>query len=135
VRALTGEIDEFDEIYGYKGLLSATRAWLALRDGDLDATEAHGAAALADWPADKRAGPTVFQWTARFPLLAAAVERRRLDAVAEQTHAMLDESQQPLSRTCEQRSRRATFRPSSSSHADTATPRPSASSSPARCCG
>jgi len=96
VRALTEEIAEFDEIYGYAGLISANRAWLALRDGDLDATDAHGSAALADWPADKRAGPTVFQWTARFPLLAVAVERRRLDAVAEQARAMLDDSQQPL---------------------------------------
>jgi tetratricopeptide (TPR) repeat protein len=96
VRALTGEIAEFDETYGYTGLISATRAWLALRDGDFEAAEAHGAAALADWPPDKRAGPTVLQWTARFPLLAVAVERRRLDAAAEQTRALLHDSQQPL---------------------------------------
>jgi predicted ATPase/class 3 adenylate cyclase len=96
VRELDREIAEFEETYGYTGLISANRAWLAWRDGDLDATETWGAAALAEWPLAKRAGPTVFQWTARFPLLAVAVERGRLDSASEQAQAMLDEQQQPL---------------------------------------
>jgi predicted ATPase/class 3 adenylate cyclase len=96
VRALDREIAEFDDTYGYTGLIAANRAWLALRDRDLDEVEAQGATALADWPPDKRAGPTVFQWTARFPLLAVGVERQQADAALEQAHAMLDDSQQPL---------------------------------------
>ena len=96
VRDLDGEIAQFDETYGYTGLIAANRAWLALRDRDLDATERHGAAALADWPHEKRAGPTVFQWTARFPLLAVDVERQRRDGALAHARAMLEESQHPL---------------------------------------
>jgi predicted ATPase len=96
VRDLDAEIRQFDEAYGYTGLIAANRAWLALRDRDLDAVERHGAAALADWPHGKRAGRTVFQWTARFPLLAVDVERQRPDAALEHVRAMLHESQQPL---------------------------------------
>jgi hypothetical protein len=96
VRALEAELSEFDDTYGCTGLICANRAWLAQRQGDLDATEAWGAAALADWPSDKRAGPTVFQWTARFPLLAVDVARDRLDSATEHARAMLDEAQQPL---------------------------------------
>ena len=96
VRALDAELAEFDDTYGYAGLVCANRAWLAWRQGDLDATETWGAAALADWPVDKRAGPTVFQWSARFPLLAVDVARDRLDSATEHARAMLDEAQQPL---------------------------------------
>jgi hypothetical protein len=38
----------------------------------------------------------VFQWTARFPLLAVDVARDRLDSATEHARAMLDEAQQPL---------------------------------------
>jgi predicted negative regulator of RcsB-dependent stress response len=96
VRALDTEIGQFDNTYGYTGLIAANRAWLALRDRDLDAVERHGVAALADWPHGKRAGPTVFQWTARFPLLAVDAERQRLDAALEHARAMLEEPQHPL---------------------------------------
>jgi tetratricopeptide (TPR) repeat protein len=97
VRALEAELKEFDDTYGYTGLICANRAWLAWREGDYDATENWGAAALADWPSDKRAGPTVFQWSARFPLLAVDVERGRLDSAIAHARVMLDERQQPLS--------------------------------------
>jgi predicted ATPase len=96
VRALDSELSEFEDAYGYTGLICANRAWLAWREGDFDATESWGAAALADWPSDKRAGPTVFQWSARFPLLGVDVARDRLDSASEHANAMLDERQQPL---------------------------------------
>jgi predicted ATPase/class 3 adenylate cyclase len=96
VRSLAAEIDEFEDTYGYTGLISANRAWLAWRDGEAEETERWGSVALADWVAAKRAGPTVFQWCARFPLLAVDVEQDRLESAAEHARRMLDESQQPL---------------------------------------
>jgi predicted ATPase/class 3 adenylate cyclase len=96
VRSLDAEIAEFDDTYGYTGLISANRAWLAWRGGALEETRTWGAAALADWPADKRAGPTVFQWSARFPLLAVDVEQDQLESASEHGRRMLDHRQQPL---------------------------------------
>jgi predicted ATPase/class 3 adenylate cyclase len=96
VRSLDAEIAEFEESYGYTGLVSANRAWLAWRNGDLEATQRWGTIALADWSAEKRAGPTVFQWSARFPLLALDVEQDRLESASEHARCMLDDSQQPL---------------------------------------
>jgi len=96
VRALDAEIDELEDTYGYDSLIAANRAWLAWRDGNLDATEAFGAIAVADWKSESRSGATIFQWTARFPLLAVDIERDRLDSASTHARAMLDESQQPL---------------------------------------
>jgi hypothetical protein len=96
VRSLDAEIAEFEESYGYSGLISANRAWLAWRDRDFEGTQRWGNVALADWPADKRAGPTVFQWSARFPLFAVDVELDRLESASEHARWMLDDSQQPL---------------------------------------
>jgi predicted ATPase/class 3 adenylate cyclase len=96
VRSLDAEIAELEDTYGYTGLISANRAWLAWREGDIEGTERWGSVALADWPAAKRAGPTVFQWSARFPLLALDVERDQLESASEHARRMLDDSQQPL---------------------------------------
>ncbi len=96
VRSLLAEIDALDDTYGYAGLTAANRAWLAQRDGDPQSTEHWGAVAIAAWEQSSRPGPTVFQWTARFPLLALEVERGSLDAAAEHAAAMLDDRQQPL---------------------------------------
>jgi predicted ATPase len=96
VRKLDAEIAELDETFSYAGLIAANRSWLAWRDGDIEATERHGAEALAEWNRVGRAGPTVFQWSARFPLLAADVAQNRLDYATEHARVMLDEHQQPL---------------------------------------
>jgi tetratricopeptide (TPR) repeat protein len=96
VRSLDAEIAEFDDSYGYTGLICGNRSWLAWRDGEFDATQEFGASALADWPAEKRAGPTVFQWSARFPLLAAEIRQGLLEPAADHARRMLDETQQPL---------------------------------------
>ncbi len=96
VRSLAGELAEFDDTYGYAGLAAANRAWLALRDGDLEGAGRWGGAASAAWEAASRSGPTVFQWSARFPLLAVDAERGTLDSAAAHAEAMLDERQQPL---------------------------------------
>lgn len=96
VRTLDGEIEGLEDMYAYRSLIAANRAWLAWRDGDLDSTETLGAIAVADWKSESRSGATVYQWSARFPLLAVDVERGRLESAAAHAHAMLDASQHPL---------------------------------------
>jgi hypothetical protein len=96
VRALDAQIAELEETFSYSGLIAANRAWLAWRDGDVAAAERFGKAAIADWTRVGRAGPTVFQWAGRFPLLAAAVARGGVEEAATQAEAMLHASQQPL---------------------------------------
>jgi len=96
VRRLDAELAALDDDYGYGGLTAANRSWLAWRDGDLDAVDREAARALELWRTSERSGPTVFQWTARFPLLAAELERGRTAAAAEHAAFLLDPSQQPL---------------------------------------
>ena len=95
-RARLAELDALDDVYGYTGLHAATHAWVALRDGRLDRAAEHAARALADWEMEGRAGPTVFQWSARFPLLAVEVTRGDIEAARTHARVMLDPSQQPL---------------------------------------
>jgi predicted ATPase/class 3 adenylate cyclase len=92
VRALESQ----EELHGYRGLVAANVAWIASRDGDLELATARGEDALADWDSEGLAGPRVFAWTARFPLLGVEVRCGRLDDALEHARAMLDESQQPL---------------------------------------
>jgi len=89
-------LDAQDELHGYRGLASATGAWVAYRDGDLERAAARGADALADWYTDARSGSRVFEWTARFPLLGVALAEGDAEGAFEHARAMLDESQQPL---------------------------------------
>lgn len=96
VRALAAELTALDDDYGYGGLAAATRAWLAWRDGNLDAVDLEAGRALAGWSHTEGTGPTVFQWTARFPLIAAELERGRTAPAADHAAFLLDASQQPL---------------------------------------
>lgn len=96
VREIASELATLGDTYGYGGLVAAQRAWLALRDGDLAGVDRWGDDARAHWEGTSRHGPTVFQWAARFPLLAADVARGRLESARTQAAAMLDPSQQPL---------------------------------------
>ena len=96
VRGLLAELAGLDDLHGYDGLVHANTAWVAYRDGEDDAAAAAGERALATWGAEHRAGPTMFQWTARFPLFGVEVARERVDAALEQCRAMLHPSQQPL---------------------------------------
>jgi predicted ATPase/class 3 adenylate cyclase len=95
-RALLNELDRLDDLHGYGGLVSAVRAWIALREGDHDAVERFAEAAFEDWQPGLYSGPRVFQWTARFPVLAVELARGRLEVALEQGRAMLDSFQQPL---------------------------------------
>ena len=95
-KAALRELEALDDLHGYFGLTSANASWVAYRAGNLDAASEHAHAALADWNRYQRSGPTVFQWSARFPLLAIELDHGRLDAALEQARAMLDPLQQPL---------------------------------------
>ena len=96
-RLLLGELEALEDLQRYRGLFHASAAWIALRDGEVERALVMGEAALADWAAEPgRGGPTVFQWSARFPLLAVALARGRTSTAFEHAGAMLDASQQPL---------------------------------------
>jgi len=96
VRALLAELAALDGLHGYDGLVHAMASWVAYRDGDLEAAAASGERAVDAWGTERRAGPTLFQWTARFPLVGVELARGRLDAALDQCRAMLDPSQHPL---------------------------------------
>jgi adenylate cyclase len=88
--------DQLAEGLGYRGLAEANRAWVALREEHLELAEEHAQNALAHWARDERTGPTAFQWSARWPLLAVAIARGDWAAARAQTQAMLAPAVQPL---------------------------------------
>jgi predicted ATPase/class 3 adenylate cyclase len=96
VRALLVEVRALDGLHGYDGLVHAMASWVAYRDGDLETAAAEGERAVDAWGAEPRGGPTMFQWTARFPLVGVELAGGRLDAALDQCRAMLDPSQHPL---------------------------------------
>ncbi|CAN5120001.1 hypothetical protein BH09ACT13_BH09ACT13_13530 [soil metagenome] len=97
VRMRLAELDAIDELHGYEGLLAANHAWVAYRDGDHKGAIAFADRAFAQWqPTSPGGGWSVFDWTARFPLLAVELARERSDAAFEHAKAMLDPSSQPL---------------------------------------
>jgi predicted ATPase/class 3 adenylate cyclase len=95
-RRLLAELAALDHVHGYEGLVRANAAWVAYREGDLEAAAMEAERALATWSAEHRAGPTIFKWTAHFPMVGVELARGRLDAALEHCRAMLDPSQQPL---------------------------------------
>lgn len=56
----------------------------------------HAEVAFADWDPAARSGPTVFQWSACFPLLAVELLDGDLGAGLENARVMLEAFQQPL---------------------------------------
>jgi tetratricopeptide (TPR) repeat protein len=95
-RSRLAELDAIEELHGYQGLISACAAWVALHDGEPDLVVRLGTAALEEWGSEGRLGYGVFQWTARFPLLAVALGRGDLEGALAHAAAMLDPRQQPL---------------------------------------
>ncbi|MDQ3672389.1 MAG: NB-ARC domain-containing protein, partial [Actinomycetota bacterium] len=96
VRAVLRELEALDELHGYGGIARANQAWVAYRDGDFETARTLAESAIDDWHAEGRAGPTVFQWTARFPLVGIELARGRLEPAIDHARAMLDPSQQTL---------------------------------------
>jgi class 3 adenylate cyclase/tetratricopeptide (TPR) repeat protein len=76
----------------YVGTARANAAWLAWRDGDLDATERYGRAALELWPPAHASG--MFRWTALWPLIGATIARDDTAAAIGCARGLLDPSQQ-----------------------------------------
>jgi hypothetical protein len=96
VKALLTQIDRLEDLQGYGGLVAANHAWIAFREGDYDAVRRFGDEAFEDWKPGLYSGPRVFQWTARFPLLAVELDEGNVPAALEHARAMLADSQQPL---------------------------------------
>lgn len=71
----------------YVAMALANQAWLAWRAGDTDETQRLGAAALAIWQDLPIVYP--FQWTARWPMLAAALLGDDLPAALDHAAALL----------------------------------------------
>ena len=78
----------------YIAVTHACQAWLAVREGDLDAVFQHGEAALALWAGLPFDYP--FHWLALWPLLAAALQRNQLDHAVRYAHGLLHPAQQLL---------------------------------------
>lgn len=81
----------------YMALARANQAWLAWRQQDYTAVREHGHAALDLWqqlPVTHASAP--FQWTARWPLLATALQTEELAAAIDHARALLDPHQQQL---------------------------------------
>ena len=94
-RARLEELESLEELHGYRGMISSCQAWLAYRDGELDRAVRFGEEALDEWGSEGRLGYGVFQWTARFPLLAVALARGDVEQAFEHAAAMSDQRQQP----------------------------------------
>jgi hypothetical protein len=78
----------------YAGMIEGHRAWIAARQGDMQAAEATALAALATWQESAIAYP--FQWSALLPLIAARVARDDAVGAAEYARALLLPHQQRL---------------------------------------
>jgi DNA-binding SARP family transcriptional activator len=79
----------------YVGLARANLAWVAWIEGDVERADAEGRAALEAF-AQSAIGVFPWEWTARFPLLAVALQRRQTAEARRQARALLDVRQQPL---------------------------------------
>jgi DNA-binding SARP family transcriptional activator len=78
----------------YIAVARANQAWLAWRQGRLDAVQTHGQAALDLW-ADLPFG-YLFEWLARWPLMAAALTQEQIAQAAIQAQCLLHPTQQRL---------------------------------------
>ena len=96
VRGHLAELEEFEELHGYYGLISSCAAWLSYRDGDFEQAAGLAELALAEWGSEGRLGYGVFQWTARFPLLGVSLDTGDTATAFGHARAMLDPGQQPL---------------------------------------
>src|SRR5262249_7590430 len=75
-------------------MIAAQRAWLAWRDGDVDAADHYGQLALEAWRKLQQAYP--FQWMGVWPLLGVARARDHITQALEYVHLLLAPTQQRL---------------------------------------
>jgi hypothetical protein len=96
-RALTRRSLEIATAAGmpeYVATAHANEAWLAWRDGDLEAVERCGRAAAELWPPVHASSS--FRWTALWPLIGAALSSDDTGAAVEFARGLLDPSQQRM---------------------------------------
>jgi len=81
----------------YVATAKANMAWVAWRDGDFEQVQENGCSAFTLWQTlPKGHASDVFQWTARFPMMAVALADGNLDEATSQAQAVIDPSQQKL---------------------------------------
>lgn len=89
------QILEHTNLYIYKMLVTAQRAWLAYLAGDLETARAKTDEALMGWRQEKMQYP--LQWAGRMTRLALDVQAGRWGQAGEHAQAMLQPGQQRLS--------------------------------------
>ena len=92
-------VAEANQMYDYIGAAHGNLAWVAWRTGNLPAAHEHGQAALEAWghlPAGY-----IFEWTARWPLIGAALADGDTAGALEHARLLLDERQQRPPRSLE----------------------------------
>lgn len=81
----------------YVATSTANLAWVAWREGNVDQALQNGRQALTIWHTlPSGHASCAFQWTALFPLMAAALATGQLDEAAAHAQALLDPTQQKL---------------------------------------
>jgi predicted ATPase/DNA-binding SARP family transcriptional activator len=83
-----------EELPATTGMARANEAWLAWRAGDAAAARTLAAVAMRVWAGVSPVYP--FEWAARWPLLAAALQEDAVGEAVEHARAQLDPEQQPL---------------------------------------
>lgn len=76
----------------YASVITANRAWLAWRDGNLEEAEAYGREAIKAWQHQQHV--YAFQWTGLWPLIGVALTQERLSDVMRYVCLLLDSTQQ-----------------------------------------
>ena len=86
------DVAEASQMHDYIGAAHGNLAWVAWRTGDLHMVRSHGHAALEAW----RQLPAgyICAWTARWPLIGAALAESDIAGAVEHARNLLDERQQ-----------------------------------------
>lgn len=92
-------VAEASEMHDYIGAAHGNLAWLAWRAGDLPAVHAHGQSALDAW--GQLPAGYIFAWTARWPLIGAALAEGDTAGAVEHGRMLLDARQQRPPRSIE----------------------------------
>ncbi len=93
------DIAKASQMHDYIGAAHGNLAWLAWRAGDLHVVHSHGQAALEAWR--KLPAGYICAWTARWPLIGAALAERDTAGAVEHARTLLDERQQRPPRSIE----------------------------------
>ena len=93
------DVAQASQMHDYIGAAHGNLAWLAWRAGDLHVVHSHGQAALEAWR--KLPAGYICAWTARWPLIGAALAEGDTAGAVEHARTLLDERQQRPPRSIE----------------------------------